>query len=241
MDKKVAIVTGAAKGIGKAIAIEFAKLGMNIVLNYNSTKPDDTIQLIKSLNVECIAVKANISNGLEAKNIIKEAKDAFGRIDVLVNNAGITKDGLLMSMSEEDFMDVININLKGTFNMTSNVIKIMSKQKSGSIINISSVIGISGNAGQSNYAASKAGVIGFTKSVAKEYAKKGITCNAIAPGFIKSDMTDCLNEKIINNIIESIPMKKIGTPEDVARCAVFLAQQTYITGEVIKVDGGLAI
>ncbi len=238
---KTVLVTGAAKGIGKAIAIAFAKEGSNIVLNYRSAVSDDLIAEIKSYGVECMPIQGDISDFSKAKEITEKAIEKFGGIDVLINNAGITKDGLLMRMLEEDFDAVLNTNLKGSFNMTRHVINYMIKKRSGTIINISSIVGVMGNAGQVNYAASKAGVIGMTKSIAREVAARGITCNAIAPGFIETDMTAVLKEDIVKQMIAQIPMKKLGQAEDIAQAAVFLAKSQYITGQVIHVNGGMAM
>ena len=194
LKEKTVIVTGGAKGIGKSIAIAFAKEGANIVLNYRSTSPEDVVKEIESFGVKCLSVQADISDFEQAKQLVDKAVEEFKTIDILVNNAGITKDNLLLKMSENDFDMVINTNLKGAFNMIKHTSKIMLKQKSGSIINMSSVVGLTGNIGQVNYSASKAGIIGMTFSTARELASRGITCNAIAPGFIKTDMTDVLKE-----------------------------------------------
>ena len=243
--EKTALVTGAGRGIGKAIAIALAKEGMNVVVNYNGSadKAEETAAAIRELGVKAKTVKCNVADFDECKKMIDEVIAEFGRIDVLVNNAGITRDGLLMKMSEDDFDSVININLKGAFNTTKHISKYLLKQKSGKIINISSVSGILGNAGQANYSASKAGIIGLTKSTARELASRGITCNAIAPGFIKTDMTDVLSDKVKENIAASIPMGSMGTTEDVAKAAAFLASDgaRYITGQVLRVDGGMAM
>ena len=238
---KTVLVTGAAKGIGKAIAIAFAKEGCNIVLNYRSTVSDELIAEIKNYGVNCLTIQGDISNFEKAKEIIEKSIETFGHIDVLVNNAGITKDGLFMRMSEQDFDAVLNTNLKGSFNVTRHTINHMIKKRCGAIINISSIVGVMGNAGQANYAASKAGVIGMTKSIAREVASRGITCNAIAPGFIETDMTAVLKEDIVKQMIAQIPMKKLGQAEDVAETAVFLAKSKYITGQVIHVNGGMAM
>jgi 3-oxoacyl-[acyl-carrier protein] reductase len=238
---KTVVVTGAAKGIGKAIAMEFAKEGANIVLNYRSVVEDEVIKEIEAFGVECLAVKADVSDFAEAESLIKEAKAHFGSLDVLVNNAGITRDGLLMRMSEEDFDSVLRINLKGAFNTIRHASNIMLKQKQGTIINLSSVVGIMGNAGQANYAASKAGLIGLTKSTARELAARGITCNAIAPGFISTDMTAVLSDGVKEQMMSNIPLKAFGTGEDVAKAAVFLAKNRYITGQVLNVDGGMVM
>ena len=236
---KTVIVTGAAKGIGKAIAVSFAKEGCNIVLNYHSNVSDETIKEIEDCGVKCMPVQGDVSDFDFAKNLIKDVKKEFGTIDVLVNNAGITKDMLLMRMSEEQFDSVINTNLKGTFNMIRHACSVMLKQRSGAIINMSSVSGVAGNIGQANYAASKAGVIGLTKATAKELAQRGVTCNAIAPGFIETDMTAVLADETKDAILNSIPLGKAGKPEDIANAAVFLAKNNYITGQVLNVDGGM--
>lgn len=239
LKNKTVLVTGAAKGIGKAIALEFANQGANIVINYRTTEPFDVAAEIEKKGVSCLCVKCDVSNFSETENLVAKTIEKFGTIDILVNNAGITKDNLIMRMTEQDFDDVINTNLKGCFNTIKNVNKIMLKQKSGSIINISSVVGVAGNIGQANYAASKAGIIGLTFTVARELAPRGITCNAIAPGFIQTDMTDILNDNIKQNILNNIPLKRFGSCEEVAHTAVFLAKNKYITGQVICVDGGM--
>ncbi len=241
MKNKTVIVTGGAKGIGKAIALKFASEGANIVLNYRSSSPDEVKSEIEDMGVKCLTVQADVSKADEAQRLVDEAINEFGGVDVLINNAGITKDTLLMRMSTEDFETVIDINLKGCFNMVKAVNKIMMKQRSGSIINMSSVIGLAGNIGQVNYAASKAGVLGLTYSVAKELASRNITCNAIAPGMIATDMTDVLPEKTKEQILASIPLKRFGQPEEIAEAALFLAKSKYITGQVITVDGGMVI
>jgi 3-oxoacyl-[acyl-carrier protein] reductase len=237
---KTVVVTGAAKGIGKAVALAFADKGCNIVINYRSTAPDETVAAIEAKGVSCLAYKADVSNFDEALALVNAAVEKFGSLDVLVNNAGITRDTLMLRMSEEDFDSVINTNLKGAFNMLKHSAKIMLKQKSGSIVNMSSVVGITGNIGQVNYSASKAGIIGMTKSAAKELAARGITCNAIAPGMIATDMTEVLSDKAKEQILANIPLKRMGEPEEVAELAVFLAQNRYITGQVVSVDGGMA-
>ncbi len=238
---KTVIVTGAAKGIGRAIAVAFAKAGANVVVNYRNTPPDETLSLVEAEGVKCLAVQADVSNFNEAEALVEKAKETFGSVDILVNNAGITRDTLLMRMGEEDFDAVINTNLKGCFNMVKHTSKVMLKQKSGSIINMSSVVGISGNVGQANYAAAKAGVIGLTHSVAKELASRGITCNAIAPGFIETDMTAVLSDKVKEGILSAIPLKRMGNVQEVADLAVFLAEAKYITGQVIAIDGGMVM
>ncbi len=238
---KTVIVTGGAKGIVKAIAIAFAKEGANIVLNYRSSSPEDVVKEIESLGAKCLTVQADVSDFEQAQQLIEKATEEFKTVDILVNNAGITKDTLLMRMSEEDFDSVININLKGAFNMIKHASKVMLKQKSGTIINMSSVAGLTGNIGQVNYSASKAGMIGMTFSTARELASRGITCNAIAPGFITTDMTDVLSDNIKEFAINSIPLKRFGTTEEIASTAVFLAKNKYITGQVIAVDGGMVM
>lgn len=240
---KVAMITGATRGIGKQIALTLANEGYNIVLNYR-TENDELKQLkneIESKNVKCLAVQGDVTNFEDCKQMIESAIKEFGKIDVLVNNAGITKDMLLARMKEEDFKQVIDVNLVGTFNMTKNVISYMMKARNGKIINISSVVGIAGNAGQTNYSASKAGIIGFTKSLAKEVASRNILVNAVAPGFIETNMTDVLKQEVKDEIAKNIPLKRMGTPQDVANVVKFLASQdsSYITGQVISVDGGM--
>lgn len=243
IDGKVAIVTGASRGIGRAIALKLAKLGFNIVINYRNSIEvvENFLNEIKTFGVEALAIKGDVSNFEEMDRMFNEVMDKFGRVDVLVNNAGITKDTLLMRMKEEDFDQVIDINLKGTFNCLRKVTPIMMKQKSGRIVNISSVVGVAGNAGQVNYAASKSGVLGMTKSLAKEVGSRGITVNAVAPGFINTDMTDVLSDKIKEGIKNNIPLRKFGEAEDVANLVAFLCSEeaAYITGQVINVDGGM--
>ena len=240
---KVAFITGATRGIGRAIALELAKEGYNIALNYRTE--NEALETLKKeiseLGVECYPVQGDVSKAEDSERMTKEIIEHFEQIDVLVNNAGITKDKLIQRMKEEEFTDVINVNLVGTFNITKNVIKYMTKKRYGKIINISSVVGISGNAGQSNYAASKAGIIGFTKSIAKELASRNITANAVAPGFIQTDMTNVLKDEIKEAIELTIPLKRLGTAEDVAKVVKFLASDdsNYITGQVINVDGGM--
>ncbi|SES66711.1 3-oxoacyl-[acyl-carrier-protein] reductase [Natronincola peptidivorans] len=242
---KNAIVTGGSRGIGKAIALELAKNGANVLVNYTSNKAaaEATVKEMESYNVKAYAVQCNVTKSDDVKNMIKIAEENFETIDILVNNAGITKDNLLLRMKEEDWQQVMEVNLNGVFLCTKAVIRKMMKQKSGKIINISSVVGITGNAGQANYSASKAGVIGFTKSVAKEVATKNINVNAIAPGFIDTDMTAVLSEDIKNELIENIPLRRYGQPEDVAKLVLFLSSDfsNYITGQIISVDGGMAI
>ncbi|MFT8315901.1 MAG: 3-oxoacyl-[acyl-carrier-protein] reductase [Clostridium sp.] len=242
---KTAIVTGASRGIGRAIALRLADMGANLVLNYRSSiqSTEDIIKEIEEKGVKAIAVQADISRFEEAEKLVKAAVDTFTSIDILVNNAGITKDGLLLRMKEEDFDSVINVNLKGAFNTIKHVSGIMLKQRSGKIINISSVVGITGNVGQLNYAAAKAGILGLTKSAARELGSRGITVNAVAPGFIQTDMTEVLSDKVKENVKGTIPLKTLGTPEDVANLVGFLATDmaSYITGQVINVDGGMVM
>jgi len=244
MENKVAVITGGSRGIGKAIAEKFAENGYNLVINYvsDSTNVEEISKEIKKENnIEILFIKTDVTDFNACEDMVKQAINKFGKIDVLVNNAGITKDGLLMRMKEEDFDIVINVNLKGTFNITKNVIPYMMKQKSGKIVNISSVVGVAGNAGQCNYAASKAGIIGFTKSLAKEVASRNILVNAIAPGFIKTDMTDVLSDTVKETINTQIPLRKMGESAEVANAVYFLANEenTYITGQVLNVDGGM--
>ncbi|MEG0256118.1 MAG: 3-oxoacyl-[acyl-carrier-protein] reductase [Vagococcus sp.] len=241
LKEKTVVITGSSRGIGRALAVEFAKQGANIVLNARKEIDSSLIEEIESYNVKAHVVLGDIQYFEEAKKLITEAKETFGSVDVLINNAGITRDMLLMRMKESEFDSVINVNLKGTFNTIQHVSSIMLKQKSGTIINLSSVVGLTGNAGQVNYAASKAGVIGLTKSVARELSSRGITCNAIAPGFIETDMTAELSDKVKEATIAQIPLKKLGQVEDIARTAVFLATNKYITGQVINVDGGMVM
>ena len=240
---KVALITGASRGIGKQVAITLAKEGYDIIINYRSEN-DDLVNLkneIEKNNVKYLAIKGDVSSFEDCEKIVKEAIKEFGKIDVLVNNAGITNDMLLLRMKEADFRKVIDVNLVGTFNMTKNVVQYMMKAKSGRIINLASVVGISGNAGQANYAASKAGIIGFTKSLAKELASRNILVNAVAPGFIETDMTNVLKDEVKEQIANTIPLKRQGTPEEVANVIKFLASNdsSYITGQVINIDGGM--
>lgn len=242
-ERQVVLVTGGSRGIGKAIAMKYAQNGYDIVLNYISDNTD--LEALKnefeSYGAQLLCIKADVSKSEQVEKLVKTTIDKFGKIDVLVNNAGITKDTLLMRMKEEDIDKVIEINLKGTFLATKQVIPYMMKKRKGSIINLSSVVGIAGNAGQSNYAASKAGIIGFTKSIAKEVASRNIRANCIAPGFIATDMTNVLSDEVKANISSQIPMKRMGTVEDVANLAYFLGtdESSYITGQTIQVDGGM--
>ena len=238
---KTALITGAAKGIGKAVALAFAKEGYNIVINYNGSKEAalNTQQEIEALGVKTLVVQADVSDEDQVKTMVEKSVETFERIDVLVNNSGINKDGLMLRMSYEDFHKVIAVNLEGTFNCIKHVSRI--KQRSGSIINMSSVVGIMGNAGQANYASSKAGVLGLTKSAARELALRHIRVNAIAPGFIETDMTAKLAEKDKAKMMEQIPLRQFGQPEDVANVCVALASDAfkYVTGQTIHVDGGM--
>lgn len=240
---KVALITGGTRGIGKEIAYTLAEENYDIIINYR-TENEELMKLKKEIEqkrVRCLLLKGDVSNFEDCKKLVEEAINRVNHIDVLVNNAGITKDMLLMRMKPEDFNEVINVNLIGTFNMTKNVINYMMKERKGRIINVSSVVGISGNAGQTNYAASKAGIIGFTKSLAKEVASRNILVNAIAPGFIQTDMTNILKENVKDEIAKTIPLKRMGTAKDVANVVKFLVSEdsSYITGQVIQVDGGM--
>lgn len=245
LNNKKAIVTGGSRGIGRAIALKLAELGADVAINYNSNEAlaNEVVNEISQLGRNAIAVKANVSDFDEANDMIKQVESEFGRIDILVNNAGVTKDGLLLKMKEEDWDQVISINLKSVFNCTKAITKKMIKQKQGRIINISSVVGIIGNAGQANYSASKAGVIGFSKTTARELGSRGITVNVIAPGYIQTDMTENMNENIKEQLLNQIPAKRLGNPEDIANLTGFLASEeaSYITGQVINVDGGMVM
>jgi 3-oxoacyl-[acyl-carrier protein] reductase len=243
LEGKVAIITGASRGIGSGIAKVFAQNGANVAFTYSSSA-ESALVLEKELNalgIKSKGYKSNAADFNEAQKLVDDVMADFGNIDILINNAGITKDNLLMRMSEEDFDAVMNINLKSVFNMTKAVQKVMLKNRAGSIVNMSSVVGVKGNAGQANYAASKAGMIGFTKSIALELGSRNIRCNAIAPGFIETEMTAKLNEDVVKGWRESIPLKRGGTPEDVANVCVFLSSDmsAYVTGQVINVDGGM--
>ena len=242
---KTAVVTGGSRGIGRAVCLELAKGGANVVLCYagNESAARETVSACEALGAKALAVKCDVSDGAQVKNLMDEAVKAFGRIDILVNNAGITRDGLLMMMKEEDFDAVISSNLRGTFLCMKAVSRLMMKQRCGRIVNLSSVVGLRGNAGQVNYAASKAGVIGMTKSLAKELASRGVTVNAVAPGFIDTDMTAAMTEAAKTATLAAIPMQRLGKPEDVAKAVAFLASDSaaYITGQVLAVDGGMAM
>lgn len=242
-EKQVVFVTGGSRGIGKAIALKYAENGYNVVINYVSenTNIDELKDEFDKYSIESLIVKADVSKAEEVENAVKQAIEKFGKIDVLVNNAGITRDTLLMRMKEEDFDKVIEINLKGTFLVTKAVTPYMMKRRNGRIVNLSSVVGVTGNAGQSNYSASKAGIIGFTKSVAKELASRDIRANAVAPGFIDTDMTNVLSDDVKANINAQIPMKRMGTAREIANVVYFLGSEesSYITGQVINIDGGM--
>ena len=244
-EKKVVLITGGARGIGRKVAEVYAENGYDVVINYVSEKTDveGIKKEIEEKGVKCSLVKADVSKAEEVEKMVEQAIQEFGKIDVLVNNAGITRDCLLMRMSEEDFDKVIEINLKGTYLVTKQVIKYMMKKRQGSIINLASVVGVVGNAGQCNYSASKAGIIGFTKSVAKELAARNIRANAVAPGFIETDMTNVLKDEIKENINAQIPLKRMGTAKEVAELIYFLGSEksSYITGQVINVDGGMVM
>ncbi|MDD7511305.1 MAG: 3-oxoacyl-[acyl-carrier-protein] reductase [Peptostreptococcaceae bacterium] len=244
-EKKVALVTGGNRGIGRAIAIKLSEEGYDVAVTFrsHSESVNELERICRGNGSDFLAVRADVSSFEQAKNLISLVIEKFPRIDVLVNNAGITKDNLMLRMSEADFDNVIDTNLKGVFNCTKHILRIMMKQKSGSIINIASVVGEVGNMGQSNYAASKAGVIGFTKSIAKEAAPRNIRCNAVAPGFIATDMTEILPETVQGEILKTIPLGAWGKPEDVAKLVSFLAgeESSYITGQVINVDGGMVM
>lgn len=242
-DNKIAFITGATRGIGKEIALELSKNGFDVALNYRKETEDmpELKKQIEANGVKCFFIQGDVSNFEDCTRMAEEIIKEFGKIDVLVNNAGITKDGLIMRMKKEDFDAVIDVNLAGTFNVTRNVISYMIKQKSGRIINVSSVVGVSGNAGQTNYSASKAGIIGFTKSLAKEVASRNILVNAIAPGFIDTDMTNVLSDTVKESINTQIPLKRMGTPNEIAKVVKFLSgdDSSYITGQVIHIDGGM--
>lgn len=241
LHNKNVFVTGSSRGIGFTIAKAFAKEGANVVLNGRKEIPQDLIAGITHFGVKCVAINGDIADFDQAAQMLADAEAAIGPIHILVNNAGITNDKLLLRMKPEDFDSVIKINLTGTFNMTQHAIKKMMKLREGRIINLTSVVGLTGNIGQANYAASKAGVIGFTKSAAREGAARGITVNAIAPGFIETEMTAVLSDKVKEQSIAAIPLQRFGSTDDVANTAVFLAKSPYITGQVLSVDGGMAM
>ena len=239
----VAIVTGSGRGIGRSIALELASAGAKVVVNYagRSDKAEETVELIRQAGGESLAVQADVSQEADVKRLIQTTLDHYGKIDILVNNAGITRDTLLLRMKETEWDAVLDTNLKGVFLCTKAVSKGMLKQRSGVVVNISSVVGLSGNAGQANYAAAKAGVIGFSKSVAKEFASRGVRVNVVAPGYISTDMTETLPEGVRNEILSGIPLGRIGRPEDVAKVVRFLVspEASYITGQTVCVDGGM--
>ncbi|PFP30658.1 beta-ketoacyl-ACP reductase [Bacillus sp. AFS073361] len=245
LEGKAALVTGASRGIGREIALELARQGANVAVNFSGSeaKANEVVDEIKALGREAFAVKCNVSNSEEVAEMIKGTIDSFGKLDILVNNAGITKDNLLMRMKEEEWDDVININLKGVFLCTKAVTRQMMKQRVGRIINIASIVGVSGNPGQANYVAAKAGVIGLTKTTAKELASRNITVNAIAPGFITTDMTDKLPEDVKAEMLKQIPLARLGEPKDIAKITAFLASDdsSYITGQTLHIDGGMVM
>lgn len=240
---KVAVVTGGSRGIGKAVCKLFAQNGADVALLYagNEAKANETVQELLECGVKASAYRCNVADFAETKTAFEKIVEDFGTVDILVNNAGQTRDMLMVRMSDDDFGDIIDINLKGVFNTIKQVYRMFTKKKSGKIINVSSVSGLMGNAGQVNYSASKAGIVGLTKSVAKELASRGITCNAIAPGFVSTDMTTAFTDN--QQLIDTIPMKRFAKPEEVAQLVLFLASSNadYITGEVIRIDGGLAM
>jgi 3-oxoacyl-[acyl-carrier protein] reductase len=241
---KTAIVTGSAQGIGKAIALALAKQGANVVVSdVNLEEAQKTSSEIEALGVTSIAVKCNVADAAAVEALVKQAQGAFPTIDILVNNAGVTRDNLMMRMDEQDWDLVLDVNLKGAFLMTKAVTRIMMKQRSGRIVNMASIIGVMGNAGQSNYAASKGGLIAFTKSTAKEFSSRNVTCNAVAPGFIETAMTAKLTDEVKQNYRKGIPLNRMGTPEDVAGAVLFLVSDaaSYVTGQVLHVDGGLVM
>ncbi len=242
---KVALVTGASRGIGKAIALELALNGATVAVNFSGSeeKANAVVEEIKALGREAIAIKADVSNSDSVNNLVKTVIETYGSLDILVNNAGITRDNLIMRMKEEEWDDVINTNLKGVFQCTKAVTRQMMKQRSGKIINIASIVGVSGNPGQANYVAAKAGVIGLTKTVAKELSSRNINVNAIAPGFITTDMTEKLPEEVKGEMLKQIPLAKFGEPRDIAKVVLFLASEDskYITGQTLHVDGGMVM
>lgn len=239
------LVTGGSRGIGRAICLAFAKAGADVAVNYagNQAKAEETAEACKAFGVDAFTVKADVSNSEDVKEMVKAVLDRFGSVEVLVNNAGITKDNLVMRMKEEDFDAVINTNLKGVFNVSKALTRPMMKQRYGRIINVSSVVGVLGNAGQANYVASKAGVIGLTKSLARELSNRNILVNAVAPGFISTEMTEDLSDEMKTALLDQIPLGKLGNPEDVANVILFLAGEgaSYMTGQTLHVDGGMAM
>ena len=245
LDGKCALVTGASRGIGRAVALKLAAEGAKVALNFagNEAAANEVRQSIESAGGQAILVRADVADETAVQERVQKTADAFGRIDILVNNAGITRDGLLARMKEEDWDAVLSTNLKGVFLTTKAVAKLMMKQRAGRIVNMASVVGVSGNAGQANYSAAKAGVIGFTKTIARELASRGVTANAVAPGFIATDMTSVLSDKAKEAALTGIPLGRMGTPEDVAAAVLFLVsdQSSYITGQVLHVDGGMVM
>jgi 3-oxoacyl-[acyl-carrier-protein] reductase len=241
LENKNVFITGSSRGIGLAIAHKFASLGANIVLNSRGQISEELLASFKSYGVKVLAISGDVSDYIDAKRMVDQAIEELGSVDVLVNNAGITQDTIMLKMTEDDFERVLKVNLTGAFNMTQSVLKQMIKAREGAIINMSSVVGLMGNVGQANYAASKAGLIGFTKSVAREVAGRNVRVNAIAPGMIESDMTAVLSDKVKDAMLAQIPMKQFGQAEQVADVAVFLASQDYLTGQVIAIDGGLTM
>jgi 3-oxoacyl-[acyl-carrier protein] reductase len=245
LEGKFALVTGASRGIGREIALELARQGANVAVNFagSEAKANEVVDEIKALGKDAFAVKCNVANSEEVSEMVKATVDRFGRLDILVNNAGITRDNLLMRMKEEEWDDVINTNLKGVFLCTKAVTRQMMKQRVGRIINIASVVGVSGNPGQANYVAAKAGVIGLTKTTAKELASRNITVNAIAPGFITTDMTDQLSEEVKGEMLKQIPLARLGEPKDIAKITAFIASDdaSYITGQTLNVNGGMVM
>lgn len=241
LEQKNVFITGSSRGIGLAIAHKFASLGANVVLNSRGEISEELLAEFKPYGVKVLAISGDVSDFADAKRMVDQAIEELGSVDVLVNNAGITQDTLMLKMTEEDFEKVLKINLTGAFNMTQSVLKPMIKAREGAIINMSSVVGLMGNIGQANYAASKAGLIGFTKSVAREVANRNVRVNAIAPGMIESDMTAVLSDKVKEAMLAQIPMKQFGQAEQVAEVTAFLASQDYLTGQVIAIDGGLTM
>ncbi|MDE5976982.1 MAG: 3-oxoacyl-[acyl-carrier-protein] reductase [Turicibacter sp.] len=245
LNGKVALITGASRGIGAAIALKLASLGCDVAINYagNLTKAEETLNAAKAYGVNAKIYQANVANYDEVEAMTKQVIKDFGQLDIIINNAGITSDNLMMRMDQDSFDSVIDINLKGTWNVCKSITRPILKQRSGVIINLSSVVGINGNVGQANYAASKAGVIGLTKSLAKEFASRNIRVNAVAPGYVKSDMTAKLSEEITEKVLENIPLGQLGEVEDIANAVAFLVsdEARYITGQVLVVDGGMAI
>lgn len=245
MKNQVAIVTGGSRGIGRAICLKFASLGADLVINYagNTQKAEETKAFCEELGAKVFLVAGNVAEMAVCEELVAVAMEQLGRVDILVNNAGITRDNLIMRMGEEDFDEVIDVNLKGCWNCMKQVSRPMMKQRSGRIISLTSVVGLSGNAGQINYAASKAGIIGMTKSLAKELGSRGVTVNAVAPGFIQTDMTRTLSDELKEQLQKTIPLGRLGAPEDIANAVAFLASKeaSYITGQVLPVDGGMVI